>query len=97
LYLQLKGLIKIIIGKEKFLNNMYTINMKKAFHSISAPKNFLIDLIDNDHFLTIKLDEKNFINLSHDEKIEAVKYVAQVKKALEMEGAIVLITKGPLK
>lgn len=76
---------------------MYTDEMKRAFHNISAPKNFSISLIDNEHFLTIKLDEKAFLPLSHDEKIEAVKYVAQVKNALEMNGAIVLVTREVLK
>ena len=76
---------------------MYTDNMRKAFHSIPAPKNFFISIIDNEHFLTIKLDEKSFLPLSHDEKLEAVKYVTIVKKALEMEGAVVLVTRQPLK
>lgn len=76
---------------------MYTDSMRRAFHSISAPKNFSINLIDNEHFLTIKLDERSFLPLTHDEKVEAVRYVAQVKKALEMEGAIVLVTRGTLK
>jgi len=76
---------------------MYTNNMKRAFHSIPAPKNFAISIIDNDYFLTIKLDEKAFLPLTHDEKIEAVKYVTVVKKALEMEGAVVLVTRQPLK
>jgi len=76
---------------------MYTDNMRKAFHSIPAPKNFSISIIDNEHFLTIKLDEKSFLPLSHDEKLEAVKYVTIVKKALEMEGAVVLVTRQPLK
>jgi hypothetical protein len=35
--------------------------------------------------------------MTHDEKIEAVKYVSMVKKALEMEGAIVLVTREPLQ
>jgi len=76
---------------------MYTDKMRMAFHSIVPPKNFNINLIDNDHFLTIKLDERLFIPLTHDEKIEAVKYVSLVKKALEMEGAIVLVTREALK
>lgn len=76
---------------------MYTDAMRKAFHSIIPPHNFGINLIDNDTFLTIKLDERSFLPLTHDEKIEAVKYVTQVKKALEMEGAIVLVTREPLK
>ena len=76
---------------------MYTDNMRRAFHSITPPKNFGVSLIDNDTFLTIKLSEKSFIHMTHDEKIEAVKYVAMVKKALEMEGAIVLVTREPLQ
>lgn len=76
---------------------MYTDQMRRAFHSIIPPKNFGITLIDNDTFLTIKLSEKSFLHMTHDEKIEAVKYVAMVKKALEMEGAIVLVTREPLE
>lgn len=76
---------------------MYTDSMRRAFHSIIPPQKFRISLIDNDHFLTIKLDEKSFLPLSHDEKIEAVQYVSQIKKALEMEGAIVLVTREPLQ
>lgn len=76
---------------------MYTDAMRTAFHSITAPKNFSINIFDNEQFLTIKLDERSFLPLTHDEKIEAVKYVSNVKKALEMEGAIVLVTREPLK
>ena len=76
---------------------MYTEKMARAFRSIIPPKNFGINIIDNEHFLTIKLDERSFLPLTHDEKIEAVKYVTAVKKALEMEGAVVLVTREPLK
>jgi len=76
---------------------MYTDAMRRAFHNIEAPKNFGINLIDNEHFLTIKLDERSFVNMTHDEKIEAIKYVSIVKKALEMEGAIVLVTREVLQ
>ena len=76
---------------------MYTDAMRRAFHSISAPKNFGVSLIDNENFITIKLNERSFLHMSHDEKLEAIKYVAIVKKALEMEGAIVLVTRDPIK
>ena len=76
---------------------MYTDKMRLAFHSIRAPKNFGVTLIDNDTFLTIKLDEKSFVSMTHDEKLDAIKYVSMVKKALEMEGAIVLVTREPLR
>jgi hypothetical protein len=76
---------------------MYTDIMRKAFHSITPPKNFVISIIDNEHFLTIKLDEKQFLYMVHDQKISAIRYVAKVKKALEDCGAIVLVTREPIK
>jgi hypothetical protein len=76
---------------------MYTHDMRRAFHSILPPKGFKVQVIDNEHFLTIKLNERQFATMVHDEKIEALKYVVQVKKALEMNGAIVLVTREPLK
>ena len=76
---------------------MYTDKMRKAFHSITPPKNFTVELIDNDHFLTIKLNEYKFIKMVHDEKVEALQYVVKLKKALESEGAIVLVTREALK
>ena len=76
---------------------MYTDDMRRAFHAVPAPKGFGVELIDNEHFLTMKLDEKKFLYMSHDEKIAALQYVVQLKNALEMEGAIVLVTREALK
>jgi hypothetical protein len=76
---------------------MYTDAMKRAFHAVQAPKGFSVQLIDNDHFLTIKLDERHFAGLLHDEKIAALQYVVKLKNALEMEGAIILVTREALK
>ena len=76
---------------------MYTNNMRRAFHSIQPPKGFSIELIDNEHFLTIKLDEKHFAGMAHDDKIAALQYTLQLKRALEMEGAIVLVTREVVK
>ena len=76
---------------------MYTDQMRRAFHAIQAPKGFSVTLIDNEHFLTIKLDEKSFIKMSHDEKIQALQYVVNLKNALEMEGAIVMVTREVIK
>jgi hypothetical protein len=72
---------------------MYTDEMKRAVHSITAPKNFGVSIIDNDNFITIKLKEDDFLKMIHDEKIQAVQYVAQLKNALEQNGAIVLVTR----
>ena len=76
---------------------MYTYDMRKAVHSIISPKKFGVEIIDNDSFLTIKLNEMDFLPMSHDEKIEAVEYVARIKKALEQNGAIVLVTREAVK
>jgi hypothetical protein len=71
--------------------------MRRAFHSILPPKGFAVELIDNEHFLTIKLNEQKFAKMIHDDKIQALQYVLNLKKALEMEGAIVLVTREAIK
>jgi hypothetical protein len=71
--------------------------MRRAFHAVQAPKGFSVQLIDNEHFLTIKLDEKHFAGMTHDDKITALQYTLQLKRALEMEGAIVLVTREAIK
>jgi hypothetical protein len=76
---------------------MYTDAMRRAFRSIMPPKGFGVNIIDNEHFLTIKLDEKHFAGLVHDEKIKALQYVLNLKNALEMEGAIVLVTREAVR
>ena len=76
---------------------MYTDDMRKAFHSIVPPKGFKVEIIDNDHFLVIKLNEYKFAKMFHDEKIQALQYVVNIKKALEMNGAIVLVTREAIK
>ncbi len=72
---------------------MYTNAMRKAFRSINAPKDFSVELVDNEHFIVVRADEKAFVNLGHDDKIEAVEYMVKVKKALEDNGAVVLLTR----
>jgi hypothetical protein len=72
---------------------MYTNEMKRAFRSIPAPKNFTVQIIDHDNFLTVKAIESQFMRLVDDEKREAVEYMINVKKALEMNGAIVLLVR----
>lgn len=72
---------------------MYTENMKSAFHSLTAPKNFGVQIIDNDNFLTIKAKEEVFMRLLDEEKRAAIEYMIRVKKALEDNGAIVLLVR----
>jgi hypothetical protein len=73
---------------------MYTDSMRRAFRSLTAPKNFSLQIIDNDNFLTVKTKEKDFMSLETVEmKREAIEYMIRVKKALEDNGAIVLLVR----
>lgn len=76
---------------------MYTDAMRRAFNSIQAPQGFKVELYDNENFLTLKANAKQFLNMYHDQKIEAVQYLFKVKKALEAEGAIVLLVRTPIE
>ena len=64
-----------------------------AFRSIQAPKNFKVTIIDHDHFLTVKAKEDDFMRLLDEDKRSAVEYMIRVKKALEDNGAIVLLVR----
>lgn len=78
---------------------LYTDAMRRAFHSLDhhVPKGFGgIELLDNDNFITIRLDEKKFANLDEFGKREAIQYVFLVKKALEDNGAVVLVVRKAL-
>lgn len=72
---------------------MYTDAMKMAFHSIVPPKNFGVQLVDNDTFITVKAKEDVFMRLLDEDKRKAIEYMARVKDALEQNGAIVLIVR----
>lgn len=77
---------------------MYDDRMQRAFASVQhhCPRGFSVDLLDNNEFITIRLDSLKLLNLSHDDKRRAVEYVAKVKAAFEDLGAIVLVTRTPL-
>lgn len=75
---------------------MYTDAMRMAVHSLSghAPKGFYLDIIDETHFLVVRASEKVFMSLPDVEtKKAAAEYMIRVKKALEDNGAIVLLTR----
>jgi hypothetical protein len=74
---------------------MYTDEMVRAFRSLDhhAPKGFGVQLVDNDNFITVKAKEDVFMRLSDEDKRKAVEYMVRVKKALEDNGAIVLLVR----
>ena len=71
---------------------MYTDSMSRVVHNIQAPKGFGVNIIENEHFLTIKLNEKEFEKMFHDEKIKALQYIVNLKNALEQNFEIDLVT-----
>lgn len=74
---------------------MYTDAMRKAFRSLDhfAPKGFRLELVDNDGFITVRASEKSFMSLLDEDKRRAVEYMVRVKKALEDNGAVVLLVR----
>ena len=75
---------------------IYTDAMKRAFHSVLPPKGFNVELLDSEHFLTVRLDEKKFASMLYEDKVEAIQYVIKIKKALEDNGATVLVVRKSL-
>jgi hypothetical protein len=75
----------------------YTPAMARAFHSIEAPPNFRVEIVEHViegmSFLEIVADERMFVNLIDIEKRYAVEYMIRVKKALEDNGALVQLTR----
>lgn len=74
---------------------MYTNAMRQAVRSLDhhAPKGFKLDILDNDMFITIRASEKQFMRLADSEKRHAIEYMVKIKKALEDNGAIVLMVR----
>ena len=71
----------------------YTDEMKKAARSIEPPANFYVDIIDNDNFLSVRASEEVFMRLDDYGKRQAIAYMVRLKKALEDNGAIVLLVR----
>lgn len=76
---------------------MYTDAMQRAFRSILPPRGFMVDIIDNEHFLSVRANESQFIKLDEFEKRRAIEYMVKVKKALEDNGAIVMLVREVAK
>jgi len=61
------------------------------------PPNFSVDIIDNEHFLSVRANELEFMRLDEFEKRRALEYMVKVKKALEDNGAIVMLVRNAVK
>lgn len=69
--------------------------MRVAVRSLAhySPKNFVLQIIDHEYFLSVKASEKQFMQLLDEDKRRAVEYMVRVKKALEDNGAVVLLVR----
>lgn len=76
---------------------MYTEAMRRAIHNLSKPNNIRIDILDNDDFLVIKINEFDFMQAPEEEKRRTIEFAVRAKKALEDNGAFVLIVREPVK
>lgn len=74
---------------------MYTDEMARAFRSLDhfAPKGFALQIADEDNFISVIAKEDQFMKLLDEDKRRAVEYMVRVKKALEDNGAIVLLVR----
>jgi hypothetical protein len=70
---------------------MYTLNMKKAVRSIKPPKDFQVDIVDYDHFLTIQFYESHWRHMNDSERLRCIKYMTKIKTMLESLGAQVAL------
>ena len=76
---------------------MYTPEMASAFKAIKAPEGFGVVLYENPDFITVEVDPKDLIKLSDEDKLEAVKYVNDVKRTLESFGIVVFVVRKALE
>jgi hypothetical protein len=74
---------------------MYTPEMSRAFQSVAhfCPNGFVLEVVDNEHFITLRASEPHFMRLTGEDKMRAVEYMVRAKKALEANGAIVLLVR----
>jgi len=70
---------------------MYTALMKRAVRIIPIPKQFKIDILDYDTFLTIQFYESQWRHYSETERFLCIQYLDKVKKTLENLGAKVAL------
>jgi hypothetical protein len=65
---------------------MYTDEMKRAVHSITAPKGFGLDIVEHSTegigWIELVADEIKFMKLLDTDKRAAVEYMVRVKTAL---------------
>lgn len=75
----------------------YTDEMRRAFNNLSAPKGLKVDILDNEDFLVVKVDEISFMKMDDFGKRRSLEYLVRLKNALEDAGAFVLVVRDAIK
>jgi len=70
---------------------MYTNEMKRSIRTIKAPKEFKIDILDYDTFLTVQFYESQWRHYNDSERFQCIQYLSKVKAILESLGARVAL------
>jgi hypothetical protein len=70
---------------------MYTDEMKKSIRTIKIPKEFKVDILDYDTFLTVQFYESQWKHYRDSERFQCVQYLLKVKSILESLGARVAL------
>jgi hypothetical protein len=65
--------------------------MKKAIRTIPIPKEFKIDILDYNTFLTIQFYESQWKHYTEPERFQCIQYLNKVKNTLEKLGARVAL------
>jgi hypothetical protein len=61
--------------------------MKRVVRTFKVPKEFKIDILDYDAFLTIQFYESQWRHYNDSERFQCIQYLQKVKGALEKLGA----------
>jgi hypothetical protein len=75
----------------------YTEEVAKSFHSIKAPENFGVTLIDFNNYIAIEVNPYDLLNISDERANEIVDYINKVKGTLESFGIIVNVSREAIE
>ena len=65
---------------------IYTLEMRKAVHSIQKPPGFACDIIDKDDHIALRVYEDDIHNLSFTQRLKAMEYLTQVEDIVKTFG-----------
>ena len=78
---------------------MWTDNMARQVRALKpyVPTGLKYILSEEESFMKLTIDTESMLNLVHDDKTAAVVWMNTVKKIVEGEGGILLVTRTPYK